>query len=131
MENTTTPSNSANHGIFVVIGVAVVGLAALYFGTPASEAWPLQCPLFALTGWQCPLCGSQRAIHALMHGHIGQAWHYNPGLWVAAPFLALWTLGAVMPQWNRFRMVAWTSKGWALATMAGMMMVWGVVRNLF
>ena len=117
-------------GSIVAIGTVTIGLLTLYFFSPTSETWPLQCPLFKLTGWQCPLCGSQRAIHELMHGHIGQAWHYNPGLWLAAPLLTLWAIGSVIPEWNRFRIVAWTSKGWVLGATIGMLLLWGVVRNL-
>lgn len=35
------------------------------------------CPFLALTGYYCPGCGSLRAIHALVHGHVAQAFGYN------------------------------------------------------
>jgi hypothetical protein len=35
------------------------------------------CPFYALTGYYCPGCGSLRAIHALVHGHVAQAFGYN------------------------------------------------------
>jgi hypothetical protein len=35
------------------------------------------CPFLALTGYYCPGCGSLRAIHALVHGHVTQAFGYN------------------------------------------------------
>lgn len=40
-----------------------------------------------LTGWQCPGCGSQRAVHYLLNGHFAAAWQMNPLLLVAIPYL--------------------------------------------
>ena len=42
-----------------------------------------------LTGYECPGCGSQRAIHALLHGDIIKAWDYNPLLVIAVPYIIL------------------------------------------
>lgn len=39
--------------------------------------YPLQCPWHLLTGTQCPACGMQRALHAVMHGSFDQALRYN------------------------------------------------------
>ena len=46
-----------------------------------------------LTGWDCPACGGQRALHSLLHGRVGEALHFNPFLVVSVPyFLAVaWT----------------------------------------
>lgn len=52
---------------------------------PAPRCW-----FNALTGLQCPGCGSQRAIHALLHGHIAQAWHFNAALFFAVPLCLLY-----------------------------------------
>jgi hypothetical protein len=35
------------------------------------------CPFYALTGYYCPGCGTLRAIHALLHGHLAEAFGYN------------------------------------------------------
>ncbi|MBQ3998212.1 MAG: DUF2752 domain-containing protein [Paludibacteraceae bacterium] len=39
--------------------------------------WVPKCPFMLLTGWKCPGCGSQRAIHAIVHGQIGEAFRQN------------------------------------------------------
>lgn len=44
---------------------------------PDSGVYPV-CPFFLLTDLYCPGCGAQRAMHALMNGHIGQAFTLNP-----------------------------------------------------
>ena len=48
-----------------------------------------KCPFRLLTGLQCPGCGSQRALHALLHGDIAGAWRFNAMLVAFIPVLAV------------------------------------------
>src|SRR5215210_4913991 len=43
------------------------------------------CPLLLLTGFSCPACGAQRAVHSLAHGDLAAAWAMNPLLVALAP----------------------------------------------
>lgn len=70
----------------VFIAVAAV-LITLGLVDPAQSKWVPRCFFKFATGYDCPGCGSQRAIHALLHGHIADAWHYNALLILALPFL--------------------------------------------
>jgi hypothetical protein len=85
----------------VVCGAAAVTFAALLYAyDPAALGTPL-CPLRALTGLLCPLCGGLRATHALLHGRVFEAVALNPFLFAAGslgPFLPVrWTMaGAVL-----------------------------------
>lgn len=79
------------------IGVAVTVLlaAALYiFYTFNPETQPLfpKCPFLFATGYECPGCGSQRAIHSLLHFNIGAALSYNALMVLVLPyiFLGIW-----------------------------------------
>ena len=59
-------------------------------GNPSRTHVPL-CPLHALTGLWCPLCGGLRAVHALSRGNIQSALHDNAMLVLALPLIvALW-----------------------------------------
>lgn len=70
-------------------GVIAVGvILALYFAfDPGSERFAPKCPLLMATGLKCPGCGSQRMLHALLHGDIAAAWRCNALLFLLVPFL--------------------------------------------
>jgi len=74
-----------------IVVFTVAAAAVEYAFDPAVTTWFPSCPLFALTGWLCPFCGSLRAAHALLHGHVGAALALNPLTTVtaAAAFAAL------------------------------------------
>ncbi len=69
-------------------------LVLVYFTFDPSEGklFP-KCPFLLLTGYQCPGCGSQRAIHCLLHGDIIGAWRYNAFLVLCLPIIATMLLG--------------------------------------
>lgn len=72
--------------------VAVFGAVALLtvvyaFFNPAETPWFPKCPFRLLTGFECPGCGSQRAIHHLLHFDIPAAFAENMLLVVAIPYL--------------------------------------------
>jgi hypothetical protein len=68
--------------------VGVVGLAVLTIADPATNPLFPPCLWRATTGWLCPGCGSARAIHALMHGHLNVALHTNALAVAAMPVAA-------------------------------------------
>ena len=74
-----------SYEIVVLRGAAVIGaclalpMTILIFSfDPATTWWFPSCPLHALTGWLCPLCGSLRALHALLLGAPVVAFSLNP-----------------------------------------------------
>lgn len=85
--------------VWVLVIVAVVALAVVYFvfDPSGSHLFP-KCAFHSLTGFQCPGCGSQRAIHALLHGDVAGAMAYNALLVVSLPLIALL---ATMKYWKR------------------------------
>ncbi|MGV3560560.1 DUF2752 domain-containing protein [Larkinella arboricola] len=65
-------------------------MAGIYgWFNPADVSFFPPCPFKLLTGLECPGCGSQRCLHQLMHGHIRQAFAYNPLLVLSLPYLLL------------------------------------------
>jgi len=59
--------------LFAASGVAfIIG----YFNPVTAGFFPV-CPLYSLTGIYCPGCGMTRGYHALFHGDISSALHFN------------------------------------------------------
>jgi hypothetical protein len=98
--------------VALVLAVA----APLAFFDPAATWWFPSCPLFALTGWQCPLCGSLRALHALLTGSLAAAIRFNP----------LTTIAALASVVARERLIAWGSSARGLAAFVA----FGLLRNV-
>ncbi|WP_158825261.1 DUF2752 domain-containing protein [Mucilaginibacter lacusdianchii] len=75
---------------FALIGIGILILIGIYFNyNPAKYSFFPKCPFHYLTGLDCPGCGSQRAIYALLHGNIIGAIHQNLLLIISLPFLAI------------------------------------------
>ncbi|MGV6832340.1 MAG: DUF2752 domain-containing protein [bacterium] len=57
--------------IKLVLAVVIFGLLLLYyFYDPTSSPMFPRCFLRSTTGLHCPGCGSQRALHSILHGNI-------------------------------------------------------------
>lgn len=117
--------------LWIGIPILLVGVVLLYYGVdPAHTAWLPRCWFHEWTGWQCPACGGQRALHSLLHGHLARALHYNLFLIVSVPYFlaAAWTSfdrgvwASRLRPIVQHRCVAW---GYCL-----LFVVWWVVRNL-
>jgi len=76
------------------LGLAAVAIF-LFFFNPASPAnqWFPKCPFRLLTGWQCPGCGSTRALYQLLHLHPLAAFKLNPLMVLTLPFIVYGFLG--------------------------------------
>ena len=96
-----------------------------YFFDPGTHPGFLACPFRTLTGLLCPGCGSQRALHDLLHGDLAEAFSHNALMISALPLaglqfgLARWPVTA---PWLTPRRVA---VFWAVMA-AG----WGILRNI-
>lgn len=115
----------------VLLTVAIAAIAAAYAAVdPASSALVPRCTLRAITGLQCPGCGSQRALHALLHGAPAQAWRLNPFLFFAGPLLAALAAAWLFP--SRLARLSNTLRSpAALTTIAAITIAWWIIRNLF
>ena len=65
-------------GLFVSIGVLSLLAVLLYFSlNPENGLFFPKCPIHHTMGIYCSGCGSQRAIHDLLHLRIGEAMGHN------------------------------------------------------
>lgn len=67
--------------------MALVSVAVLYYTfNPYGYHFP-KCPVNSLTDIKCPSCGSQRAIHFLLHGQVYDAMKENVLSVLCIPYL--------------------------------------------
>ena len=112
------------------LGAVGVGVTLLYRVTGVG----LPCLFHALTGWDCPFCGSTRLGAALLRGDVGAAWRSNQVVFVAAVLLGIRTIGWLV-EWRRHPdrgsrwLPAWVSR-YALLIGGVVAVAWTLVRNL-
>ncbi len=127
-----TPRQRLAAGALLLGVVAAAWLAWRIQPTSLSQS-PL-CPSRRWLGVYCPGCGSSRACHALAHGEVSRAWRFNPALILAGVPALAWLVVAcgaacIAGSAPRLRPPArWAARAtWALL---GLLVAWGVVRNL-
>lgn len=89
------------------LAVLTASVYAFIFEPGKSGIFPA-CMFRTLTGLACPGCGSTRALHQLLHGHIVNAFVLNPLLLVVLPILLYllvrhtgWAITGATPVRNR------------------------------
>lgn len=115
----------------IIAAAAIVAAAVLIvwvYGAfdPAVAGWFPRCLFNAATGLDCPGCGSQRALHALVRGDIAAAWRANAAFVIAVPLIAFVIVGKRIP---RLRPLV-NSQAFILTIFAATL-AWWVGRNIF
>ncbi|MBO4596941.1 MAG: DUF2752 domain-containing protein [Bacteroidaceae bacterium] len=110
--------------------VIIAALLALYYVVDPSMAhFPIRCPLHELTGIQCPACGSQRALHAILHGEWNEALRFNAFFTIVAPIALPITVAIV---WGRnCRLRAIFCNRYFFGVFIAVYLIWGVLRIYF
>ena len=113
----------------VLIGiVGLLSALCVYFYFDPSDTFFPRCPFLTVTGFQCPGCGSQRAIHALLHGDVVSAWHYNAMLLIFIPFIILLLIAETCRIGNP-RFYRAVNNSYTIWISAIILVAWGIFRN--
>ncbi|MBR5624479.1 DUF2752 domain-containing protein [bacterium] len=74
-----------------IVAVLVVLALIIFFSLIDPTTFPFfpRCFFHALTGFECPGCGTSRALFCLVHGKMIAAFSYNPILFLAVPTLLI------------------------------------------
>lgn len=97
-----------------LLGAAMLAVAAVRPLVPIEFVPP--CPLRAMTGIPCPMCGMTRGVTALVHGDLGDALFMSPGSLVAVALAIL-----LVVQWRTKRLVM---PVWLIAGLLGVLWMW-------
>ena len=115
----------------ILVAGSIFAIVILYRFNPSTTHFYPRCPTRSLLGIECPGCGSLRASHALLHGRLLTAWHYNPLLLLSLPMVLLLSLSSAL----RKRSAAMNRLYLALNSRTSILIVafvlfgWGVLRN--
>lgn len=110
---------------FAVIFSALCGAVLLFLFDPEKGGF-LTCPFRSLSGLLCPGCGSQRALHDILHLRIQAAFDHNALLVLSVPLMFLqWLVGrwagpTKRPSSNNIVVFAWFF----------LILSWTILRNL-
>ena len=117
--------------VIVLVLVALLVFGVIYFAIDPSTSWLFpRCTFLSLTGYKCPGCGTQRAIHALLHGDVAGAFKYNALLLVAIPWIAL-CLYAESRRLRNPRLYARLNAPLLIWLFLAMVLLWWLLRNIF
>lgn len=125
----TSQSTTTRIAVTVAAVLVAVLICVYYYIHDPSAGGAPRCMFRLFTGWDCPGCGSQRAIHSLLHGQIGRAWQFNPFIFFAVPvgafylFIELWR--------DRYtRLYNAANRPAVLIFIVVAVMLWWILRNI-
>ena len=110
--------------------IATVGLVLLRVFDPAGSGIFPPCPVHYLTGWYCPGCGSLRALHALLHGNLHNAWAMNPLTILLLPFIVYGLVSETLVGLGRRGLPQPRLSSYAIYSLGCVIVLFGVIRNL-
>lgn len=110
-----------------ILAVLAVMVFSWAFDPVEGPAIYPRCPIKWLTGWDCPGCGSARALHSLLHGHIAEALAFNPWLPIVLIMAGLALIGSARP--GKIR--SFIHSPLTLGIFVGLSIGWMIFRNIY
>lgn len=105
---TTAPARNPGRAALyagLLLGAGAVLLFLFFRFNPTEHPFFPRCAFHTISGLECPGCGGQRALHHLLHGHLGAALQSNAllvlllpvGAWALLRFVLRQTTGKNLP----------------------------------
>lgn len=116
----------------IVLSVILLFLGSFIFYTynPSYNSFFPKCPFYFITGFKCPGCGSQRALHQLLHLNIGKAFHYNAMFVISIPLVIFLTIADILK--TKYKKLYLISRNPILSwTIFFIICLWWIFRNTF
>jgi hypothetical protein len=113
----------------IVASLLALGTVVLFCFDPAENSFYPVCAFHRATGLLCPGCGSLRAVHQLLRGHLEAAFRYNALLVSALPFAGWLALRFGLAKARRQPRLPELRPVW-LWTALVVVVLFGILRNL-
>lgn len=114
---------------FLAIALLLAAMALYYLFDPTYSILSPKCIFHLLTGYDCPSCGVQRAIHSLLHLDVERAFWLNPFIFVVAPYIVLLILTTLCKGEVFCRMRRYVQRRVVVYSYIALYFIWWVVRN--
>ena len=118
--------------LVIVLAVALLLVfGSIYYALdPSQSGFFPRCVFHELTGYKCPGCGTQRAVHALLHGDVAAALRYNAILLIAVPWIVL-CLYAESQRTRNPRLYDRLNAPLLIWLFMALVLIWWLLRNIF
>lgn len=119
--------------IAIIILLAMVVPIYYWFDPSQSDFMP-RCVFKTYLHIECPGCGFQRALHALLHGDIQASLAFNPFLIISIPILILaFTNELIITHSQASAKIVRLTKinKWILHLYIALYLAWFVIRNIY
>ena len=116
--------------IGAVAVIVIAGIAIYSTFDPSTVRFFPRCTFLTLTGLKCPGCGTQRAIHALLHGNFLEAVRFNAMMVASVPLLALYGYAEIVRK-SKPRFYNKVNSTPIILTIFVLVVLWWMLRNVF
>ena len=116
--------------IGAVAVIVIEGIAIYSTFDPSTVRFFPRCTFLTLTGLKCPGCGTQRAIHALLHGNFLEAVRFNAMMVASVPLLALYGYAEIVRK-SKPRFYNKVNSTPIILTIFVLVVLWWILRNVF
>ncbi len=113
----------------LILGAAMGLFIYGRFNPETSNLFP-KCIFLQLTGYKCPGCGSQRAIHSLLNLHPAEAFGYNALLVSMLPILGLLVFASIRRKSHPKLYSALNSLPFIIFLLC-ITIIWWILRNIY
>ena len=110
--------------------IVIAGIAIYSTFDPSTVRFFPRCTFLTLTGLKCPGCGTQRAIHALLHGNFLEAVRFNAMMVASVPLLALYGYAEIVRN-SKPRFYNKVNSTPIILTIFVLVVLWWILRNVF
>lgn len=114
----------------IVTMLVIAFLLTYLFYDPTIHNFFPKCQFLMVSGYKCPGCGSQRAMHALLNGNFLEAIRFNAIFVISIPIVGTYVFGEILKKkyYNFWKKI--NSKK-VIYSLLFMYITWWVLRNIF
>lgn len=118
--------------IIITFSLILFAILIFYRLNPVDYWFMPKCPIKLLTGLNCPGCGFQRALHAVLHGNVTEAISYNFFFVYAIPYFFSFIVVWLMPNCRaRAYIKGVIEHKYVLYFYITTFVLWFIIRNIY